>query len=117
MAHITLTKVKDPSTCRWLRAVATDYEVPRNATVFAGWDHEGNGERIAIWVGEDGGFGAIDRDPEGYVAFSEAMRKGDFAAAEVASEMHPGVDEWEFEPGEFDPGAETIDLKVRQSFF
>ena len=114
MAHITLTKVKDPIKDRWLNAVARDYEVPRNATVFAGWDHEGNGERIAIWVGGDGGgFGAIDRDPEGYVELSAAIDRGDMDFRS----NHPGVDEYVFEPGEFDPGAETLELKVRQSFF
>jgi hypothetical protein len=118
MASITLTKVQDPAASRWLMAINSDYDVPKGATVFSGYDHEGNGDRIAIWVAPDGGgFGAIDRDPDGYVAFSDAMWAGDFAAAKVASEMHPGVDEWEFDPGTFDPTAETIEVGVRQSFF
>lgn len=112
MASIKLTKVKDPTADRWLRAVGADYAVPRNAQVFAGWGlHD---DRVAIWVGEDGGgFGAIDKDPNGYVALSEAIDRGD-----IASEVnHPGVDEWEFEPGTFDPTSETIEVEVGSSLF
>ena len=112
MRHITLTKVQDPASSRWLMAVSNDYAVPRNAQVFAGWGlHD---DRIAIWVGEDGGgFGAIDKDPEGYIALSEAIDRGD-----TASEVnHPGVDEWEFEPGTFDPKSETIEVEVGSSLF
>jgi hypothetical protein len=118
MAHITLTKVKDPTVSRWLQAVGSDYSVPRNAQIFWGWDNEGLGERVAIWVDTDGGgFGAIDADPDGYVRWHDAMRKGDLDATRAASETHPGVDECEFEPGSFDPAAETIELKVRSSFY
>lgn len=90
MANITLTKVQDPTTSRWLRAVSADYDVPRNAQVFWGWGlHD---ERVAVWVGEDGGgFGAIDGDS--------------------------GIDECVFEPGTFNPAAETIELGVRSSLF
>ena len=114
MEIIKLTRVEDPTTSRWMTAISTDYDVPRDATVFAGWDSEGNGERIAVWVGKDGGgFGAIDGDPHGYVELSAALARGD---TDFESN-HPGVDEYEFEPGEFDPAAETLELKVRQSFF
>lgn len=112
MAHIALTKVKDPTASRWLVAVSRDYEVPRNATVFAGWGlHD---DRMAIWVGEDGSaFGAVDKDPDGYVELSAAIDRGD-----VSSESnHPGVDEWVFEPGTFDPSDETIEVEVNSSFF
>jgi len=90
MASITLTKVQDPAASRWLRAVSADYEVPRNAQIFMGWGlHD---DRIAVWVGEDGGgFGAIDGDP--------------------------GVDEYVFEPGTFDPTAETLELPANSTLF
>jgi hypothetical protein len=112
MGHITLTKVKDPSSSRWLRAVSSDYNVPRNSQVFWGWGlHD---DRVAVWVGEDGrGFGALDRDPEGYIALSEAVDRDDLDF----ESNHPGVDEWEFEPGTFDPSAEAIELDVRSSLF
>ena len=112
MERITLTKVQDPTASRWLTAISADYDVPRNAQVFAGWGlHD---DRIAVWVGEDGrGFGAIDRDPGGYVEFSEAMRKSDLNF----ESNHPGVDEYEFESGTFDPNAETIEFDVRSSLF
>lgn len=114
MEIITLTKVQDPTASRWLTAISADYDVPKDATVFAGWDSRGNGERIAVWVGKDGGgFGAIDRDPAGYVALSVALERGDTNFRS----NHPGVDEYVFEPGEFDPTAETLELKVRPSFF
>ena len=112
MASITLTKVKDFTTSRWLMAISADYDVPRNAQIFAGWGL--NDDRIAVWVGEDGrGFGAIDQDPEGYVALNDAFCRGDLAF----DTGHPGVDEYEFEPGTFDPNAETIEFDVRLSFF
>ena len=112
MERITLTKVQDPTASRWLTAISADYDVPRNAQVFAGWGlHD---DRIAVWVGEDGrGFGAIDRDPEGYVVLSAALERGDLAF----DTSHPGVDEYEFESGSFDPAAETIEFDVRSSLF
>ena len=112
MASITLTKVKDPTASRWLTAISADYDVPRSAQIFWGWGlHD---DRIAVWVGEDGrGFGAIDGDPEGYVALSEAIDRDDLDF----ESNHPGVDEWEFESGTFDPAAETIEFDVRSSFF
>lgn len=112
MASITLTKVQDPTASRWLRAVSADYDVPRNAQVFWGWGlHD---DRIAVWVGEDGrGFGAIDQDPDGYVAVSAAIERGDLAF----DASHPGVDEYVFEPGTFNPAAETIEFDVRSSLF
>ena len=112
MESITLTKVQDPTTSRWLTAISADYDVPRNAQIFWGWGlHD---DRIAVWVGEDGrGFGAIDRDPEGYVALNAALDRGDLAF----DTSHPGVDEYEFESGTFDPAAETIEFDVRSSFF
>ena len=114
MEIITLTKVQDPTASRWLTAISADFDVPKDATVFVGWDSRGNGERIAVWVGRDGGgFGVFDGDPEGYVKLSAALERGDTNFGS----NHPGVDEYEFEPGEFDPTAETLELKVRQSFF
>lgn len=112
MAHITLTRVKDPTVSRWLQAVSSDYSVPRNAQVFWGWGlHD---DRIAVWVGEDGrGFGAVDKDPAGYVELSEAISRDDLRF----ESNHPGVDECEFESGTFDPSAETIELPVRSSLF
>jgi hypothetical protein len=85
MAHITLTKVKDPGNSAWLQAITKDYDVPRNSQVFWGWGlHD---DRIAVWVSPNGGgFGVVDMDPD--------------------------VDEWEFNPGTFDPSAETIELKA-----
>ncbi len=112
MAHITLTKVKDPTRDPWLRAVSADYSVPRNAQVFSGWGH--NDDRVAFWIGPDGGgFGAIDKDPEGYVKLSSAMKRGDM---EFYSN-HPGVDEWEFEPGQFDPAAESLEVEAGSTLF
>ena len=114
MEIITLTKVQDPTASRWLTAISADYDVPKDATVFAGWDSGGNGERIAVWVGKDGGgFGAIDGDPEGYMKLSAALDRGDLAF----DTSHPGVDEYEFESGTFDPAAETIEFDVRSSLF
>ena len=112
MAHITLTKVKDPTVSRWLQAVSSDYSVPRNSQVFWGWGlHD---DRIAVWVGEDGrGFGAVDKDPAGYVELSEAISRDDLHF----ESNHPGVDEWEFEPGTFNPSDEVIEVEVNSSFF
>jgi hypothetical protein len=112
MEYVTLTRVKDPSKNRWLAAVSRDYMVPRNATVFAGWGPYD--DRIAVWVGEDGrGFGAIDKDPAGYVELSAAIDRGDLDF----ESNHPGVDEYEFEPGTFDPSDETIEFEVGSSLF
>ena len=112
MASITLTKVQDLTTSRWLMAISADYDVPRNSQIFWGWGlHD---DRVAVWVGEDGrGFGAIDKDPEGYVALSAALDRGDLDF----ESNHPGVDEWEFEPGTFDPSADTIELEAGSSLF
>lgn len=112
MGHITLTKVKDPNSSRWLKAVSSDYSVPQNAQIFWGWGlHD---DRIAVWVGADGGgFGAIDKDPEGYISLSEAINRRDYNF----ESSHPGVDEWEFEPGTFDPTAESIEIEVGSSLF
>ena len=112
MGHIKLTKVKDPTVSRWLQAVSSDYMVPRNAQIFWGWGlHD---DRIAVWVGEDGrGFGAVDKDPAGYVELSEAISRDDLHF----ESNHPGVDEWEFEPGTFDPSADTIEFEAGSSFF
>jgi hypothetical protein len=112
MASITLTKVQDPITSRWLEVISADYDVPRNAQIF--WGCGLQDERVAVWVGEDGsGFGAIDGDPDGYVKLSEALERGDLAF----DTSHPGVDEYVFEPGTFDPAAETIEFDVRLSFY
>ena len=108
---VTLTKVQNPSNDSWLRAVRADYSVPRNAQVFCGWSH--HGERVAVWVEADGGgFGAVDGDPDGYLALSRAIARDD----QNFNSSHPGVDEYEFEPGTFDPAAETIELDARSSF-
>ena len=116
MEIITLTRVEDPTASRWLTAISADYDVPKDPTVFEvpPTDTRSNGERIAVWVGKDGGgFGAIDGDPAGYVKLSAALERGDTNFRS----NHPGVDEYVFEPGEFDPTAETLELKVRPSFF
>ena len=111
MTAIELQKVENPKNDPWLRAVSTDYDVPRNARVFSGWGL--HNDRIAVWVGANGGgFGAIDRDPAGYVKFSRAMSAGRDPDVD-----HPGVDEYEFEPGTFDPAAETIEFDVNSSLF
>lgn len=112
MASITLTRVKDPTKDSWLNAVARDYAVPKGARVFAGWGlHD---DRVAFWIGPDGGgFGAIDKDPVGYVELSRAMEREDH---DFESD-HPGVDEYVFDPGAFDPDAETLEFDVRSSLF
>ena len=112
MATITLRRIESISRDPWLRAVAADYTLPEgHASVFVGWGlHD---ERIAFWIHPDGsGFGAVDGDPEGYVKSSKAMSEERFDDA-----THPGVDEWEFEPGQFDPLAETIEFDARSSLF
>ena len=117
MAYITLTKVKNPAKNSWLRAVSRDYEVPRNAQIFMGWGlHD---DLVAVWVGEDGGgFGAVDKDPEGYVEFSRKLNHAIETGGDMNFESdHPGVDELIFDPGTFDPSDETIELEVRSSLF
>ena len=116
MDIITLTRVEDPTASRWLAAISADYDVPKDAVVFEvpPTDTRSNGERIAVCVGKDGGgFGAIDGDPEGYMKLSAALDRGDLAF----DTSHPGVDEYEFESGTFDPAAETIEFDVRSSLF
>ncbi len=112
--YIELERINNPCNDSWLVAVARDYAVPRNASVFLG---EGlHGERVACWIGENGsGFGAIDRDPEGYVRFSRALA---LETGEDSDDLdHPGVDEWEFEPGKFNYDAHQIKIEVRSSLF
>jgi len=112
--YIELERINNPGNDRWLVAVARDYAVPQNARVFLG---EGlHGERVAFWIGEDGGgFGATDHDPEGYVRFSRALA---LESGENSDDLdHPGVDEWEFEPGKFNYDARQIKIEVHSSLF
>lgn len=112
MDTITLHRVENISRDRWLVAVADDYTLPEgHAAVFIGRGL--NDERIAFWIHPDGsGFGAIDSDPEGYVASSRAMSDGRLDDAH-----HPGVDEYEFEPGTFDHLAEVLEVRAGLSLF
>lgn len=92
----------------WLVAVQTDYSVPEVCEVFVGED--GEGSRVAFWIAPDGsGFGAIDHDPESYVAFSQSMAQGD-----PKFDMHPGVDEYEFDPGTWDPELDELEVETRR---
>jgi hypothetical protein len=111
MRHITLVRDNHPKRDKWLVAVSQDYEVPEDAHVFVGEGlHE---ERVAFWIGPDGGgFGALDKDPEGYIAFSEAMKSGS-----PVSITHYGVDEWVFEPGQFDYNAKSLKLEATSELF
>lgn len=113
MDTITLRRIENISRDRWLRAVAADYTLPEShAAVFVGWGF--NDERIAFWIHPDGsGFGAIDRDPEGYVKLSAAISRGDLDF----NSNHPGVDEYEFAPGTFDPLSEVLEVDARLSLF
>lgn len=111
MTTIELKKVVNHKKDPWLRAISGDYDIPRDAQVFSGWGL--HNDRVAVWVGADGGgFGAIDQDPVGYVKFSRALDAGRDPDVD-----HPGVDEYVFEPGTFDPAAETIEFDVNSSLF
>lgn len=113
MKTIELQKVVNPKNDPWLRAISGDYDIPRNAQVFSGWGL--HNDRIAVWVGADGGgFGAIDKDPKGYVNFSRALAAG---RDPDADHLVAAVDEYVFEPGTFDPTAETIEFDVNSSLF
>jgi hypothetical protein len=111
--RIYLTKQTESEILRdpWLQAVQSDYSVPEVSEVFAGED--GEGSRVAFWIAPDGsGFGAIDHDPESYVAFSQSMARGapDF-------DIHPGVDEYTFDPGEWDPDLDELEVDTRRELF
>ena len=109
--YIELERINNPGNDSWLAAVERDYSVPQNAHVFEG---EGlHGERVAFWIGKDGGgFGAFDHDPTGYVEFSRALELG-----ETPDRLHPGVDEWEFESGQFDYDASTLRVEAESTLF
>lgn len=112
MATIKLRRIENISRDPWLRSVAADYTLPEgHASVFVGWGLDG--ERMAFWIHPDGScFGAVDSDPEGYVKSSKAMAEERFDDA-----THPGVDEWEFEPGQFDPLAATLEIEAHSSLY
>jgi hypothetical protein len=112
MAQITLRRLNDGETDSWLDAVAEDYSVHQPAGIFVGRGL--HGERIAFWLDANGGgFGAVDGDPTGYVkAFKARIRGEDHLDGD-----HPGVDEWEFEPGQFDPHAEELEISAGSSLY
>ena len=116
MKSIKLDKVNDISNNSWLVAVSRDYDVPKDAQIFMGLGLRG--ETVAVWVGKDGGgFGAIDRDPEGYTKQSNDLDALDGREWFKYVHTHSGVDEHVFDPGTFDPDAQTVDLNVVLSIF
>jgi len=107
---LTLHRVRsgDVHKDAWLAAVQDAYFVPAHASVFAGVVEETD-ERVAFWIAPDGsGFGAIDNNPEEFVKFHNDPDNYDG--------FYPGVDEHEFDPGTYDPNADTIEEETRRDF-
>lgn len=107
----------------WLQAVASDYSTPDDPAVFVGTGLDG--ERIAIWIGEDGGgFGCIDARPDQYVAASAAMAAvahlpkdaPERLAAFAPMAQHGGVDEYEFDEGSFKYRAKRLWVPASLTF-
>jgi hypothetical protein len=110
--YIRLDRIENPGDDEWLAAVARDYEVPQNPSIFVA--RGPNDERIAFWIGPDGGgFGAVDGDPEGYIQLSQhfAGLNPDYTG------HHRGVEEYEFDPGTFDPDDSFIEEDFYSNLF
>jgi len=99
----------------YIQALSRDYDVGENPVVFQGTTELG--ETVTAFVRKSGGaFVGIDSDPEGYVQFSDQLNNCDGDYSTITAH-HSGVDEWEFEPGSFDPSAESITLDGAHASF
>lgn len=108
---LTRSTKSDP----WLDAVALDYEIPADPHVFVGTGLYG--ERVAAWVGPDGGgFACIDSDPDGYVKLSAAFQSDDKCRIDAAIQAHGGVDEYVLEPGCVKYDAKRVKWDANTSF-
>lgn len=125
MPRIELSRITPAAAAAdpWLQAVAADYAIPDEPAVFVGTGLQG--ERIAFWIGEDGGgFGCIDAHADLYVRASAAMAAvahlpedaPERSAAFAPMAQHGGVDEYEFEPGAFKYTAKRLQVPARESF-
>jgi hypothetical protein len=93
----------------YIRALRRDYSTGKNPAIFQGTTEMG--ETVTAFVTKKGrAFVALDHDPDGYVTFSEQLAScnGDYSKVTC---NHPGVDEWEFEPGSFDPSDDSITIE------